>query len=268
MDKPTIIGDATLYLGDCLEIMPTLDKVDAVVTDPPYEVTPTSKTHYEKPGMIKGGWMGNEYPVNHGKMFEISAFNEWMPAVFQAANVNADAYIMSNDKNVSEMQRQAVKAGWKFHNLLVWQKPTGIPNRWYFKDCEFTLYLWKGAAVTINNPASTQTYRATHTSARTHPSEKPVKLMMHYVGNSTNDARPVVLDPFMGSGTTGVACAKLGRKFVGIEIEPKYFDIACKRIEDAYKKPDLFIEPPAKLTQSEIFEQGHELAIAAKDGDE
>ena len=68
-----------------------------------------------------------------------------------------------------------------------------------------------------------------------------------------SDVRGVVVDPFMGSGTTGVACAKLGRKFVGIEIEPKYFDIACKRIEDAYKQPDLFIEAPKKAIQEMLL---------------
>ena len=62
-----------------------------------------------------------------------------------------------------------------------------------------------------------------------------------------------ILDPFMGSGTTGVACAKLGRKFIGIEIEPKYFDIACKRIEAAYAQPDMFIEPPAKAVQDAMI---------------
>jgi site-specific DNA-methyltransferase (adenine-specific) len=247
--KPTQIGDATLYQGDCLEVMPTLDPVDAVVTDPPYEVTPTSKTHYEKPGMIKGGWMGEEYPVNHGKMFEVPDFGKWMLAAFNTAAKNADAYIMSNDKNLATMQQAAEKTGWKFHNLLVWQKPNGIPNRWYFKDCEFTLFLWKGRAKTIRVPSSTQTFRISHPQGRKHPSEKPVGLFCHYIENST-EKKQTILDPFMGSGTTGVACAKLGRKFIGIEIEPKYFDIACERIEKAYDQPDLFVEQPKKAEQA------------------
>lgn len=78
-----------------------------------------------------------------------------------------------------------------------------------------------------------------------HPCPFPIELVSPIIKASV-PPNGSVLDPFMGSGTTGVACAKLGRKFIGIEIEPKYFDIACKRIEDAYRQGDLFIEPPKK----------------------
>ena len=74
-----------------------------------------------------------------------------------------------------------------------------------------------------------------------HPTEKPVELMRYWIGNSTHQGQ-IVLDPFMGSGTTGVAAIQMGRKFIGIEREPKYFDIACKRIEDAQRQGDLFME--------------------------
>jgi DNA modification methylase len=247
--KEVLIGGCRLLLGDCLEIMPTLEKVDAVITDPPYEITPTSITHYTKPGML-GGWMGKEYPVNQGKMFEIPEFGVWMSAALDAAKDDADAYFMSNDRNLADMINTSKESGWKVHNILVWQKPMGIPNRWYFKDVEFTVYCWKGKAKTIRHPSSKQTFKTAHTQDRKHPSEKPIKLMSHYIENST-DIGFSVLDPFMGSGT-GVACAKLGRKFIGIEMEPKYFDIACKRIEDAYKQPDLFVEPPKKAEQLDI----------------
>ena len=81
-----------------------------------------------------------------------------------------------------------------------------------------------------------------------HPCPKPIRAWSWLVGKLSQEGE-TILDPFMGSGTTGVACVKLGRKFIGIEIEPKYFDIACKRIEDAYKQGDLFVEPPAKPVQ-------------------
>ena len=246
--KPTIIGDCTLYQGDCLEIMPTLEKVDAVVTDPPYEVTQTSITARTKPNSFINGWMENEYPVNKRTMFEVPEFKLWAAATFATANDNADAYFMSNDKNLADMINALKDGGWKLHNLLVWQKPMGIPNRWYFKDCEFIIYCWKGIAKTIRNPSSMQIFKSAHTRERTHPSEKPVKLLHHYIENSS-DIGDSILDPFMGSGTTGVACANLGRKFIGIELEPKYFDIACERIKKAYDQPDLFVEPPKKLEQ-------------------
>lgn len=82
-----------------------------------------------------------------------------------------------------------------------------------------------------------------------HPTEKPVSLMEQVVKWTDG----LVLDPFMGSGTTGVACVKLGRKFIGIELDEKYFDISCKRIEEAYKQPDLFLEPPVKHIQDKML---------------
>ncbi len=251
MTSPVVIGDCTLYSGDCLEVMPTLNPVNCIVTDPPYPVTPTSKNHFTNPGMIKSGWMMNEYPMGDGLMFECPKFDDWLPLAFSAADENADAYIMSNDKNLAAMQIAATQCNWKLHNVLVWQKPTGVPNRWYFKDCEFTLYLWKGKAKTIRNPGSTQTFKASHTKERKHPSQKPTALFQHYIENST-DLGDVVLDPFMGSGTAGVACAKLGRKFIGIETDRKHFDIACDRIGQAYIQGDLFVSAPMQPVQGAL----------------
>ena len=87
-----------------------------------------------------------------------------------------------------------------------------------------------------------------HQLEKLHPHQKPVQLMQNLISWQNG----VTLDPFMGSGTTGVACAKMGRKFIGIEIEPKYFDIACKRIEEAYKQPDMFVELSKKSEQLEL----------------
>ena len=241
------IGDATLYLGDCLEILPTLGKVDAVVTDPPYLLTSGGKT----PGGMKGGWM-TDYD-NGGAPVECNiGWPEIMPAIFSALKECADAYVMANDKNVNQAINEANDAGLRFHNLLVWDKGTATANRWYMKNCEFVLYLYKGAAVRINDAGSKQLYKVQQIDESKHPTEKPVELMGHYIGNSTQRGE-VVLDPFMGSGTTGVACAKLGRKFIGIEIDESYFNIACKRIGQAYDQPDLFVEPPKKSTQEELL---------------
>ena len=87
---------------------------------------------------------------------------------------------------------------------------------------------------------------------REHPTQKPVPLMEWCIKKTSGD---VVLDPFMGSGTTGVACVKLGRRFIGVECEPKFFDVACRRIEAAVKQPDFFVEPPApKPKQLDLME--------------
>ena len=242
-----IIGDCTLYQGDCFEIVPTLGKVDAVVTDPPYKLTSGGNT----PGGMKGGFF-DSYD-NNGSLFKCDVtWSQIMRLIFEACAEDADVYVMVNDKNVCQAGTEAVAAGFGFHNLLVWNKVSATANRWYMKNCEYSLYLWKGRAKKINDPSSKQLITCPQIDESEHPTEKPVPLMTHYIGNSTQRS-DLVLDPFMGSGTTGVACVKMGRKFIGIELESKYFDIACKRIEDAYAQPDMFVEPPPKPHQEELI---------------
>lgn len=245
----------TLYCGDAREALAELEgAADLLCTDPPYLVTPTSRTHYEKPGMIRGGWMGESYPVGHGKLFEVPPFESWLGLALAACKADADAYVMTNDKHLGAMQTAAEAAGWRLHNVLVWRKPTGIPNRWYFKDAEFTLYLWKGKAKTIRRPSSCQVFEADYPRPRSHNSEKPVPLMAHYISNST-DPGALVLDPFMGSGATAIAALELGRRFVGVELDEADFDAVCRRVEAWLKVPRLALveanAPPLPLTFGE-----------------
>lgn len=244
----TIAEGVTLYLGDCREILPTLGKVDAVVTDPPYRLTSGGNT---RGAIWKGALFGSDDYSNDGEIVPVVEWNEWLPFVADAAP-NADFYIMANDKNLGAALGAINAAGVALHNVLVWRKERGVPNRWYFKDCEFTVYGWTGLAKTIRNPSSRQHFFCPREGNDSHPTQKPVGLMVHYVENSS-DAGDMVLDPFMGSGTTGVAAVNLGRKFVGIEIEPKYFDIACRRIGAATKQQDLFIEKPKPAKQEAMF---------------
>jgi site-specific DNA-methyltransferase (adenine-specific) len=245
------IGDATLYLGDCREILPTLGKVDAVVTDPPYLVSQGGfASNLQLEGGF-GGWM-RDYG-NGGDIVRCEiGFDEWFAVVFAALEDSSQAYFMTNGRNLAAMQRAAENAGFRLHTVLVWDKRAALPNKYYQNVTEFALFMFKGRARTINNPASKNLVSIFQRDESEHPTEKPVELMQEWVRNSTGRG-DTVLDPFMGSGTTGVACAKLGRKFIGIEIEPKYFDIACRRIEAAYKQPDLFIEKPKPATQEAMF---------------
>jgi site-specific DNA-methyltransferase (adenine-specific)/modification methylase len=199
------IGDATLYHGDCLEILPTLDKVDAVVTDPPYGI-----------GM-HGGKIGRaEYEV----------MSEWdsRPAdVTPILELNVPSIIWGGN-----YFKVPPSKSW-----LVWDKETqGVTT---FADCELAWsnldqavrmvrHLWSGPYMRVKEK-------------RYHPTQKPARVMEWSIGFTDGET---ILDPFMGSGTTGVACANLGRKFIGIEIERKYFDIACERIEAAYAQGRLF----------------------------
>lgn len=210
------IGDCTLYQGDCLEIMPTLNKVDAVVTDPPYGIA-------EK---WQGGW-------GHGwgkARTEGVLRNKWDAKPLDQAALSilltAGTDVIIWGGNYFELPPSRC---W-----FIWNKPE---RGFSLAEAEMAWTNRDNVVRVIDAPRSEP--------GRKHPTQKPVAVMRWCVEKT----KGTVIDPFMGSGTTGVACAKLGRKFIGIELEPKYFDIACKRIEDAYKQPDLFVEPPAKAVQ-------------------
>lgn len=233
--REEIINDCRLILGDCRDVLPTLGKFDLLLTDPPYKVitggSGIDDCHTRPSGILK---------ENSQLMDDVPEFMSWIPIAYESLNSESHAYIMSNFSCLHEMWGCSISSGFNAHNLLVWEKNNNTPSQFYMKNCEYTLFLRKGRAKYINDIGGSKTvHKFTNTSGRQHPTEKPVDLMMFYVKNSTNNTS-LVLDPFMGSGTTGVACANLGRKFTGIEREPKYFDIACRRIEDAYRQQRLF----------------------------
>jgi len=218
VNNPIIIGNATLYLGDCLEILPTLPKVDAVVTDPPYGIGWVhSGIGYLKNGRMLGTKHGGEIVVGDDKPFDPTPFLGLADdLLFWGANNFAD--------------RLPAWTGW-----IVWDK--GIAPGLSFSDFEMAwtnrplkAVMWRQQWCGFN--------REGERAPREHPTQKPVGIMTNCVG-LFGDAE-TVLDPFMGSGTTGVACMNLGRKFIGIEIEPKYFEIACERIENAQRQQRLF----------------------------
>jgi len=219
-----------LYCGDCLDVLPQLEagSVGLVVTDPPYKLTSGGLS-----GVCTGGIFDPSVYDNKGRLFGVPKFSEWVPAIARAMKPNADFYMMVNDKNMHEALDATEGAGFRLHNIIVWDRGSKTPNRWYMKTCEFILYLWQGRARTINDAGSSALWSVPcKRGHRLHPTEKPVELMEFPIENSTVRGQGV-LDPFMGSGTTGVACVQTGRRFIGIEIEPKYFDIAVRRIEAA-----------------------------------
>jgi site-specific DNA-methyltransferase (adenine-specific) len=217
-----VIGDAQLYLGDCLEILPTLPKVDAVITDPPYGIG------YMAPTGV-GGECRNlprrSYEAIYGdnKPFDPMPWLTFSEVVLWGANHYAD--------------RLPASAGW-----LIWDKRDGMtPNN--NSDCEIAWLKGGGSARMFRHLWNGMCQASEKGETRAHPTQKPVALMTWCLGFVK--AR-TVLDPYMGSGTTGVACVNDGRSFIGIEREPKYFDIACRRIEQAYKQRPLFEAEPAR----------------------
>ncbi|MDR7032413.1 DNA methyltransferase [Mesorhizobium sp. BE184] len=235
--KEIVIGDCRLILGDAMAILPSLPSADLIVSDVPYALTTGGVSKSSK--TMSGIFASHNYR-NDGQLIMATVPFPEMMAVFHGALVeDADCYVMANDKNVHPLMDAAFGAGFSLHNLLVWDKVTPTANRWYMKNVEFTLYLWKGRARTINDPSSKQLLRGGIDKATEHPTEKPVHLMAEYVRNSSKRGE-TVLDPFMGSGTTGVAAAHLGRKFVGIELHEPFFDMAVARIRAAHERPDMF----------------------------
>jgi len=230
-----------LMCGDCLDLMSEIPdgSVDMVLTDPPYRVFSGGNKSNPSLSRSLGG--------NDGKIFQHNdiSFSDWMGLVFQKLKPDSHAYIMTNLKNLFDIQDSAVMCGFKVHNLLVWEKQNATANRWYMKNCEYTLFLRKGAAFPIENMSSKTVHKFHNpVGCKIHPTEKPVDLMRFYIENSSRPG-DTIFDPFMGGGAAGVAAVQTGRRFVGIEMDDAYFDIACDRIEAALAaNPDL-VDPGA-----------------------
>ena len=218
-----------LRCGDCLELMKDIpDKsIDLVVTDPPYKIVQGGCTN--KAVRLKGS---NQEQLKKGTLFNNNSikFNEWIPEVYRVLKNNSHCYIMSNDRNINELLNVCEKVGFKLLNILVWGKSKHSPNRYYLKNCEFIVFLRKGKAKNINNMGTKQLLLIDNVENKNHPSEKPIKLMGILIKNSSNE-QDKILDPFMGSGSTGVACINTNRSFIGIEKDENYFNIAKERIE-------------------------------------
>lgn len=217
------IGEHILYRGDCLEILPTLEGVDAVVTDPPYGL-----------GNLWNGGAGG-------------AKSSWkIPAT------EAKSWDMATAKGVEQLADYGPCIIWGGHlyslppsrSWLVWDK--GQPDTWTTGQCELA---WTNLNKPIRAFRMCQAVAHTEMGTKHHPAQKPVSLMrwcLKWIPNCKT-----ILDSYMGSGTTGVACVERGRKFVGIEQSPKYFDIACRRIEEAHGIGSLFDD--TKQEAPELF---------------
>lgn len=173
---------------------------------------------------------------NRGKLFDHNDVDakDWFPELYRVLKNDTHCYVMCNLLNLQNFMCISSQVGFKIHNLLVWQKNNATPNKWYMKNCEFTLFLYKGKSKYINDCGSKQVHSFNNViGCKRHPTEKPVALMQYYIQNSSRE-NDIVLDPFMGCGSTGVACANAGRRFIGMELDAAYFEIAKQRVEDAY----------------------------------
>lgn len=219
-----------LIHGDCLEEMKSIpdNSVDLIVTDPPYKVITGGKNNGLNAKRPKGILFENKE-----LMKTIPEFSSWLPECYRVLKEDSHTYFMVNLANLFELQQAICTSGFKIHNLLIWQKNNNTPSQWYMKNCEYIIFARKGKAKWINNIGTSKTVHAFNNilGNKIHPTEKPVPLMEFYVANSSNVA-DTILDPFMGSGSTGIACLNLNRNFIGIEKDSTYFELAKNRIEN------------------------------------
>ena len=223
MLRKEVIGDATLYLGDCMEVLPTLGKVDAVITDPPYNI-----------GKDAWGSTSSWSSAGVGKARMWGVRPDWDVA----PSAHLLGWIISHHAIVwgaNYFDNMPATKGW-----LVWDKCADMTQA----QAELA---WSNIApnarVFKRSPLGVFGNGGANDEIKVHPTQKPLGLMRWCVEFAKD--MQIILDPFMGSGTTGVAAVERGKTFVGIEREPKYFDIACRRIEQAYKQRPLFEAEPA-----------------------
>ena len=226
-----------LYKGDCLELMQQIqsETIDLIVTDPPYKIITGGDSNGKNSIRPKGILSGNRELMKF-----IPKFSEWLPECYRVLKKGTHAYFMVNSTNLTEMLVEVEKTGFKIHNILIWKKNNCTPSQFYMKNCEYIIFCRKGKAKYINNMGGSKTVHDINNikGNKVHPTEKPAELMSIYVENSSN-VKDLVLDPFMGSGSTGVACVNTFRNFIGFEIDENYFNIATKRIEEAQELNEL-----------------------------
>lgn len=235
--RKEVIGKAALYLGDCRDILPTLDKVDAVVTDPPYELSSSGpgKSHF---GMSLSKFDGEDYKRIVNGFDEEYVFGE-----LNRICVPYNLFCFCSNKQISKLMSRHELMGLST-TLCIWHKTNAAPfaNGVWRGDIEYVVHA-KAKGAVFNGGAQEKKKVKDHPIIKddAHPTVKPLPIIKSYVGICSHEGQ-TILDPFMGSGTTGVAAVQMGRNFIGIEKEERYFDIACRRIEQAQRQGDLFIE--------------------------
>lgn len=230
MRVETLSDGVVLYLGDSQSLLESLPRHDALISDPPYGI-----------GFVhsgKGGKLARS--TQFGGVSIVGDDRDFDPAPY----LNADVVVLWGGNHFAE--RLPSSPGW-----LIWDKRDGVCTNDQ-ADCELAWTNQQRPARIIRHLWNGMLKASERGEARVHPTQKPVAVMEWAIRTAAPKAA-TILDPFMGSGTTGVAAVKLGRRFTGIEIDPGYFDIACRRIEAALKQPDMFIEPPKPAVQEALL---------------
>lgn len=247
--RKEVIGDATLYLADCLQVLPELRGVEGVITDPPYS----------SGGMVRGDRAGMSTKAkylqsdsgNRDRLVEFSGDNRdqrgfhfwsalWASAAMRASAPGAVACFFTDWRQLPVSTDYMQAGGWVWRGIVPWAKPSFRPQMGRFgAQCEYVVWGSNGPLPTERAVGCLPGFFDQGSpQEREHITQKPTDLMQEIV--QIVPAGGLVLDPFMGSGTTGVAAVMTGRAFIGIELAAEHFDVACRRIEQAYRHRPLF----------------------------
>ena len=253
MAEKVTIGNCELYLGDCMEVLPQLGAVDAVVTDPPYLMGAAStRSPAGRSRSRIGDW-------SNAAMF----YSAWMREAWDRVSDNGSMWVCGNWRGFPTYQIALDTLGAPLSSVVIWDKEwIGVgPLNALRQRYELVFHSAKGSGIASRSEPDIWPVKWASKRPSGHESEKPVGLMKRCIEVGGGG---IVLDPFAGSGTTGVAAVLCGKRFIGIEIEPRYFETACRRIEQAYAQPRLFED--AKVGAGGTTVQGDMLLPAKRQG--
>lgn len=238
------IGNAILYCGDCLEALEEIPPVDSIVTDPPFSSGARTDAGKSTRGAMTRGskwdadWFSHDNMATHGFLFLMRLLGV---KLLEKSAMGATAHFFIDWRMYPNLYGALESSGWIVKNLVVWDKQHFGMGTNYRNQHELIIYAEKaGATFPTHNLGNV--IRFPREQAVNHPTEKPVSLLETLITASTVSSQ-TVLDPFMGSGSTGVAAVRNGRSFIGIEIDARHFETACRRIEAAHAEPSMFYEP-------------------------
>jgi len=219
-----------VYNLDCLEGLKLLDdnSIDSIVTDPPYKMTKRGKS-------CRPNWMPNNMGENVFGDLPIPDTYTWMKECFRVLKDESHFYTFTSINDIQNFLTQATLCGFKLHNIISMIKDTGMPNRWYYKQTELVLFFRKGKAKPINDFTSRDNIKVImpkQKDGKLHITQKPLDFIEKLITNSSTENQ-IILDPFMGSGTTAVACINTNRNYIGFEMDENYYNICQKRLEEA-----------------------------------
>lgn len=246
----TLAEGVILYEGDCQEILRQFAAIDHLITDPPYE-----KSLHDSKNKLQTRLRSDSGPSL--RALDFAPIDEIRQQFVNQSAIQVTGWFIAfcTVEGTWEWANAINQSPMKYKRACIWIKPDSTPQlngQCPAQGYECFVTAWAGAGHSVWNSGGKRGVYTHLTNgpdrSGEHPTEKPWRLMAEIIKDFTVFG-DCICDPFMGSGTTGVAAVKLGRKFIGIEREPKYFDIACRRISEALKQPDLFIEPPKRAVQ-------------------